>query len=974
MKITNFKLTNRILAGFTLIFSFVIYVLTMAKTVSYWDCGEFIATSYILGVPHPPGSPLYLIIGRIFSMIPFPGDIALRVNMISPIVSALAVMLLYLIIVKVIEHWKGKVSNLSDAVFAFGSALIGSLVFAFSDSHWFNAVEAEVYAFSTFLTALVVWIVLLWQEEADKPGHLRYIIIIAYIIGLATGIHLLNLLTLPFVALIFYFRKMEFEWKTFGILMGITAVVFFVIHNGIVKGIPNLASVIGVSGIGVVFAGAMALTVWSILKKHKLLNVIMVSMVLVMIGYSSYITIFIRSGQNPEIDENDPETITAAIHYLERKQYGEIGQFPRRYTGLPPAYEVVGPPQDGNEYSSAQNRDYMFYNFGKQWNFFLSYQLKKMYWRYFLWQFAGRGPSTDKFVTAMGADSREDGVDWFQYGIPLALILGIMGIVFQFNRDQKMAFSVLTLFIMTGLAIILYLNQDDPQPRERDYSYVGSFLAFSIWVGIGAGAILDKLQKFIKSHDVAQKVSVATILVLLTASPGVMLVANYFEHDRTGNYVAWDYSYNLLQSCEPDGIIFTNGDNDTFPLWYLQTVEGIRKDVAVVNLALLNTDWYIRQARDSRPPEKRFISMSDQKINQIANNVTPWRSQTVRIPVDNDSLNLDRAIEWTLNPTYAERFLKVQDLMILRIMMDNNWRFPIYFAVTVSPQNRLGLDKYINMEGLVFRLQSHETDFINPEAMHRNLMNDVGTNSWITDFDRQELKLVDEKEVNSWSREYKPGYLYRNLGNKDVYYNPQTMRLLQNYRSGYQQLALYYLLKGKESGTGDYKGKVLAVLENMEENIPEETIPIHSKQIYFQLSQIYAEAGNKKRAVEIVRSLTQFEDANISDKARYAQALLIMRSGYEDAIEIYTDLLDIYRGAAQPGTQRRFRSGSRLSQADMNFLKTRYSDIVFGLYTAYKETGQYENAEALINEHLADNQEDEMAKNLLKELSGLKNR
>ena len=420
----------------------------MSPTVSYWDCGEFIAVSHTLGVPHPPGSPFFLLLGRIFSMIPFNEDIAFRVNIISPIVSALAAMLLYLSIVKIITHWRGEVKELSDVLIVFGGALVGALTFAFTDSHWFNAVEAEVYAFSTFFTAIVVWLILLWNEKADDSGHERYILIIAYMIGLATGLHLLNLLTIPFVTLIIYFRKYKVEWKTFGITVLITAIIFFVIHNGIIKGLPKMAAgFLGVGGTVLVILSVFGLMGWSIMNKQHLLSVAATSVALILIGYSTYTLIYIRSNQDPTIDENDPETVKAMISYLEREQYGSVGQFPRRFKGLKQMYEVVGPPKGENRnYTARQKTQYRKTNLDKQWTFFWNYQIKKMYNRYFLWQFAGRGPSTDPGVTPMGANSREDGVDWTQYGLPLALILGLLGMVYHGSKDQRMSFSIMSLF------------------------------------------------------------------------------------------------------------------------------------------------------------------------------------------------------------------------------------------------------------------------------------------------------------------------------------------------------------------------------------------------------------------------------------------------------------------------------------------------------------------------------------------------
>jgi hypothetical protein len=307
--------------GIALVLSFVVYFLTMADTVPYWDSGEFIATSFILGVPHPPGSPLYLIIGRVFSMIPFNPDIAFRINLISPVVSALAVMYLYLSTVKLISNYRGKIESTMDAIITFGGSFVGALTFAYTDSHWFNAVEAEVYGFSTFFTAIVVWLILHWQERADEKGNERYILIIAYMIGLATGIHLLNLLTLPFIALIIYFRKYEFSYKGFLITSVITGAVFLVINTGIINGMPKLVNAIGLNLVVVLSLIIVGGMIFTIIQKQFRYALALTSIVLILIGYSSYATIFIRSGQQPAINENDPSTVPRAIAYMEREQW-----------------------------------------------------------------------------------------------------------------------------------------------------------------------------------------------------------------------------------------------------------------------------------------------------------------------------------------------------------------------------------------------------------------------------------------------------------------------------------------------------------------------------------------------------------------------------------------------------------------------------------------------------------------------------
>ncbi len=890
---------NRLLAGLVFLFSFLVYYSTMAPTVSFWDCGEFIATSYRLGVPHPPGAPLFLILGRFFSLLPIPGDVAFRVNMISPITSALAVMLLYLIIVQFVRHWRGHIISLEDKIIAFGGGVIGALVFAFTDSHWFNAVEAEVYAVSTLSTALVVWLVLHWAERANESGSDRYILIIAYVLGLSTGVHLLNLLAIPFMAMIIYFRKRNFSWPSFTALMGIVLAIFLIIYLGIIKGLPKIAVtfstimatneaniVIGAVLLFGVFivAGLFALAESISAAQKNLIRLAAASLLLIIIGYSSYEIIFVRSSQNPNIDENDPETVQTAISYLEREQYGNTDLFRgKTFNNNSGAIDTktLFPRRGSRQGNHIKN----YRNYSSDFDYFWRYQVKKMYWRYFLWQFAGRGSSVEAAVSKFEAKPTEDGVDWFQFGIPLAFLLGLSGMVYHFNRDQFQALSILALFILTGVAIVFYLNQPDPQPRERDYSYVGSFLAFAIWVGIGASAIIERMLTIFREKPFRIHAALGTGLILLLVVPGVMLFANYHTHDRTGNYLPWDYSYNILQTCEPNGIIFTNGDNDTFPLWYLQEVEEIRKDVTVANLSLLNTPWYIRQLRDSRPEGERFINLTDEQIitdeklhrpitpmkisdslekqyqvhgifevkskgkrkveeeftltfksfpvgersekvkkelrqlglkvvnstrqsegkkklngseitsfdyDLVEYNVVPygtgknkssipvylgtlpWQDTKIELPVGDGS----QKISWTMKPTFSgRRGIRVQDLMIVHILNESarqvdeegNWKYPVYFASTVSPSNMINLNRYLKMEGLAFRVGSRPGGRLNYKKIRENL-----------------TTVVDD----DWSREYKVGYKYRNLDNPDVYYNETTdVKLTRNWRSSFLQLA-----------------------------------------------------------------------------------------------------------------------------------------------------------------------------------------
>ena len=971
----NYININRLIAFFIFLLTFVVYFDTMAPTVSYWDCGEFIAVSHTLGVPHPPGSPFFLLLGRIFSMLPFSEDIAFRVNIISPLVSALAVMLLYLSIVKVVTHWRGEIKNISDSLIVFGGGVSGALAFAFTDSHWFNAVEAEVYAFSTFFTAIVVWLILLWNEKADQKGHERYLLIIAYMIGLATGLHLLNLLAIPFITLIIYFRKYKVEWKTFGINVLITAVIFFVIHNGIIKGLPKMAAgFLGVWGTAFLIFSIFGLMLWAILNKQHLISFAATSVVLVLLGYSTYTMIFIRSNQDPTIDENDPETVEAMISYLEREQYGSVGQFPRRFKGLRQMYEVVGPPSSNGEYSSRQKSQYRKIDMNKQWDFFWNYQIKKMYNRYFLWQFAGRGPSTESGVTAMGANSREDGVHWSQFGLPLALIIGLIGMFYHGSKDQRMSFSVMSLFILTGYAIIIYLNQDDPQPRERDYSYVGSFFAFSIWIGAGVSAIGEFIEKKIGETNLRNRLLSIMLVLVIVFMPGVMMSVNYHSHDRSGNYVAWDYSYNILQSVGPNGILFTNGDNDTFPLWYLQEVENVRKDVAVVNLSLLNTPWYIKQWKEARPENTKFINLSDNQVDAITSRLQRWEEKKVQVPVNNDPKNDQGYIEWNLKPTFAGQALRVQDIMILRIIKDANWKVPIYFAVTVSQSNRIGLDSYLDMQGLTFQLKSHKTDPVDQDMMYKNLMTQIGPDNWSTGFDISEFRSdVNEENIN-WSRDYQPGYMYRNLGNEKIYYNDQIIRLLQNYRSAYMQLAVtYYMDYQKEKRKknpddyilADLSSKSVAVLDQMRFNIPEETIPITSEDLHYQVARLYGDLDRKESMENIIEDLIAMEGVSPSNKVEYANVYYRELDDPETAVSILSDLQNEY---SKIENMVKIKGLSSISSNSWKKWQKAFPDIVSSLVYIYKSTNQNNEAEGVLVDWISRFPNDSNAKKLLEEV------
>lgn len=835
---------NKYFALFVFVFSLVIYYLTVAPTVSFWDCGEFIACSYRMAVPHPPGAPLYLLVGRIFSLIPIFTDIAKRVNLISVISSAFTILFLYLIIVQMIKQYLKNVKDGFYRYIPYVSAVIGSLTFAFTTSFWFNAVEAEVYAPSMLFTSLVVWLIMYWNERSEAIGNERYLLVIMYLIGLAIGVHLLNVLALPMVFMIIYYKKYPIEKTTFALLILIGAVLTFIIYPGLVKGIPEIAKIGGFFGLLLSIVILLIILAYTISNRKNLASLLITSILLIILGYSTYATIYIRSNLDPNIDENDPETIEEFMSYMNREQYGEH-TFDRR--------KIMAESPNGKNYSSV-------------WDFFWNYQVQKMYTRYFLWNF-------------MGKDDYGENFSWTKFlGIPL--LLGIIGAWYHFKKDWKHALAVFVLFFMTGLAVIIYLNQPDPQPRERDYSYVGSFFAFAIWIGIGASAILEWFTENTKDSASRKLVPIGISAILILISPVQVLVKNFHVQDRSGNYIAWDYSYNMLMSCDQDAVMYTNGDNDTFPLWYLQEVEYIRTDLRVANLSLLNTSWYIQQLKYMDP--KVPISLSNEEIDNIT--PIPWPKQrTIEINVPSrfqkqeyeaykSSFDLrvdefESKLTFNLGPKLYNRYLRVQDFMILNTLYANKFRKPLYFAVTVSRDNMLdGLQKYLRMDGLSFRITSIANWAIEPDTLFNNLMNK---------------------------------YQYRNLNNPNVFYNENIIALLQNYRSAFIQLANYYASDGQ-------KEKVKQLIGKMNTVMPPTVIPFTS-----DLLQRWFDAYEYFSGLKSIDSITvdNYTEKNLTELGRVFLNLRefeAAQKAFEEVLKVDPTniqakgfLVDIYGNLAQ---------------------------------------------------------------------------
>ena len=717
---------------------------------------------------------------------------------------------------------------------------------------------------------------------------------------------------------------------------------------------PQLTASLGLVGISFLIILWVIATIYSIKSNKTFLSIFLSSVLLIVIGYSTYFAIFIRSGQNPNIDENNPETISEAISYLNRDQYGQMTILPRKFDNLPSKVSIVGSPADGNsKFSFDQELDYMFHDIPSQASFLWNYQIKKMYLRYFLWQFAGKGDSGDPFVASVGASSDEDGVDWRQFGLPIALIMGLIGIGYHFRKNKQDAFSLLILFLMTGIAIIFYLNQDAPQPRERDYAYVASFMTFSIWIGLGIYSFINFITDSLLEKSIKLKSSYFMIGLFILFMPTRMLIANYHEHDRTGNYIAWDMAYNMLQTCEPNSILFTNGDNDTFPLWYLQEVEQIRTDVVVANLSLLNTTWYVEQLRE-RYKDNPFIKMSDKEIQSL--DFKRWESKKISINAPKDSNNEIGKIEWELNPTYLGVALRTQDLMVLRIINDNNWNRPIYFGVTVSPTSMLNLDNFLQMEGLAYRLVNNSNQIINQNKMSDNLLSYIGDNSWFTDYDSNKYNLLD-RDI---SKEYQRGYIFRNLANEKVYVDPQLGRLVQNYRTGFVRLSIsHYLNK-------DFQ-KAEAALLKMEEIMPSSIIPIPSKQLQYQIAQVYSGVGNQAKMKYHMKELVERKDLLLEDYILYGKTFIQLLEDYDESKLIFETIYQNYKLIEQSILRRGF-TATKISEKEWQDWQQSLPEIIYLLFLSYKNLEMYDEAKILLNDWINKNPADDNAKELLEEI------
>ncbi|HMM12047.1 MAG TPA: DUF2723 domain-containing protein [Bacteroidales bacterium] len=835
----NFKKLNDLTGWIVFAIATLVYFLTLEPTASWWDCGEYIATAYKLQVGHPPGAPLFQMIGRFFSLFAFGNltQVALMINIMSAISSSLTILFLFwtitLLARKVLMDG-GNENDRRSQYLVLAAGAIGALAYTFSDSFWFSAVEGEVYAMSSFFTALVFWAILRWERVADEPHNYRWLLFIAYLVGLSIGVHMLNLLAIPAVVYVFYFKKFKPDFKGF-VLAGLVSVAILgFIMSFVIPQVVNLASkfellfvnTLGLpfnSGTLVYFALLISLIVFGLRytsnKGMPKLNASILAFTFILIGYSSFFMIVIRSNANTPINENEPNDAISLLSYLNREQYGDWPLFHGQYytapvvdyadgspvyvkdrkagkyvitdyrRGTKPIYDdrftTIFPRMWSNQKQShasiykqytksgvpirvtkSDGTSEVVYrpSFSDNLRFFFGYQLNHMYFRYFMWNFVGRQNDIESQgeIDAGNWISGINAIDKIRLGdqsnLPesmqnpararfffLPLLLGLAGLFWHLKRQAQDAWVVFMLFLLTGIAIVVYLNQTPYQPRERDYAYAGSFYAFAIWIGFGVIWLYEQLAKVLGNKTTTVAAATAVSLVV----PAIMASEGWEGHNRSGRYAARDFAKSYLTGCAPNAILFTNGDNDTFPLWYVQEVENFRTDMRVVNYMLASGDWYVHQmAKKVYESDRLPLTLTSEQYNKGVNEYIPVleriqgpvelreaiqfiadeRDQTkvplqsgerinylpskrLKITIDKDAVIRSGAVPESMRHLIVDEIvwevkqngLYKNDLMLLDLIATNNWQRPIYFANPNSVSKVLDADKYCHMEGVVFR-------------------------------------------------------------------------------------------------------------------------------------------------------------------------------------------------------------------------------------------------------------------------------
>ncbi len=950
-------LINNILGWTVFLVAAVTYFITLEPTASWWDCSEFITSAFKLEVGHPPGAPLQMILGRVFAL--FASDssgAAFMVNAMSAIVSAATIMLLYWSIVHLARKlFTSETLTKGEQIAVWGSGLVGALAFSFTDSFWFSAVEGEVYALSSFFTAAVFWAILKWENTANEPNANRWLILIAYLMGLSTGIHLLNLLAIPAIGLVYYFKKYQFSWKGVIIALAVSIGILASIQYVIIPGVPKLAFIFDkmfVNGFGLPFnSGVLFLialivgaSVWTVMytrKKNMVIwNTAVTMVIVILIGYSSFATIIIRASANPPMNQNNPNNAFALLRYLNREQYGDrpllygpyynapaIANIDEKdqYNKVDGKYKVTGSLSGKTKYEpkmetffprmysnnanhiqaykewgnikgkpvrvrdGGETKTLMKPTFGENLRFFFTYQIGFMYMRYFMWNFVGRQNDVQgngsfnngNWISGIEAldnasvGSRDKMPDFMKNDPSrntyffLPLLFGLIGMFYQYNRGKggKEDFMVtLMLFVFTGLAIIVYLNQSPYQPRERDYAYTGSFYAFAIWIGLAVPALYSLVQKVLKGVSGAVAVTVVSLVLV----PGILASQNFDDHDRSGRYMTRDYAINYLESCAPNAIIFTYGDNDTFPLWYVQEVEGVRPDIKIINLSYLGMDWYISQHRlasnDAAPMpfsfEKEqyymgrmdavlfqerikssvelseamnFLGSNDErtKVKVVSGELMDFLpSRSFHITVDKqkvldsgtvkpeDAALITDSVKFRITKSYITK----SEMAVLNVIAANNWERPIYIAHSLLYSNSIFFLDYLQFEGLAYRFVPVETK---GGGMGRG---------------RIDADILYENVMNK--------FVWGNVNSPDVYldeYNKKAINIIQA-RYMFSRLAQSLVEKGDNT-------KAVEVLDRLFEIFPNEKIPLTYDS--FPAVELYYRANETEKANQLIKILSK---------------------------------------------------------------------------------------------------------------------
>ena len=958
MEQKKFKFLNRIFSVIVLLTASVTYLMTIEPTASFWDCGEFIASSYKLEVGHAPGNPVFQMIARFFTMFASPENAAMAVNIMSALCSALTIFFLYLTIVhlgrRIIEKNGGNGTlSMGEGISLIGAGVVGALAYCWSDTFWFSAVEAEVYAMSSLFTAVVFWMILKWEEQADTEYADRWIVAIAFLMGLSIGVHLLNLLTIPAIAFVYYYKKASkvTTWGCVGVFF-ISAVILAVVLWGIIPYLPKIAALFDLlfvnvfhlpfnTGAAVFVLALLALSFWAIYytrrKELHVWNTVMLCFTMIAIGYSAFAMVVIRSANNTPTNEGQPDNPFALVKYLGREQYGKNPLvYGHTFASVPVDYKESSyyTKLDGKYVKTPNPIDYVFASdskmlfprmyskdpahvnfyksytqgrgrsipgteekmptFGDNLKFFFDYQFNWMYMRYFLWNFAGRqndlhgqvpgDPICGNWECGIGfidkarLGDQSEGPDYIvnnkakNHYYMLPLLLGIIGLLYQLGKDKRNWWITFLLFFLTGIAIILYLNQTPYQVRERDYAYAGSFYVFAIWIGLAVMAVYDWLRKPLSKIHVPEKVTAAAVSAVLLGVPVLMAAENWDDHDRSGRYTARDMAYNYFMSTDDQAILVTHGDNDTFPLWYIQEVEGVRLDARVMNTSLLGIDWYIDQMQwkqyDAEPIKfttkranylygtndyvyifdrfNRPILLKDAinlfndprvKANVYGREESFIASRKLMIPVNKENVikygivpeeDYDKILDTVcLEIPSGKNLMEKAELMILDMLANYEWDRPIYF-MTQGGALEIGIRDYLQLDGFIYKFVpiKSSTSFtsvsqVDTEALYDRLMN-------VFKFDRFDGDyFVDYQNLSTFNGAASPRFVF-----------VQTAA------------ALY--------SKGD-TARAVQLLDRMQEIFPDTKYPLNSSAAVHYVNEnmvlyaidLYTKCGEKEKALDL---------------------------------------------------------------------------------------------------------------------------